>query len=237
MNQYEQQAVDFCNKYGVTIETKFLRYGKHWEDDKQERNIYEVTLKKDGKTYTFNFGQSINKSCKTVTRSIKDKGEKIPVYCGVSIGNKVSGSVKFELTPPMYEITSEEVEKLAEQLCSDFVTSAKNYNKTVRQQDKVNVNSAHHRFIPSINRAISVALGESWEEYIEKEEKTPPTAYDILTCLTKYDPGTFENFCADFGYDTDSRKAERTYKAVKEEWDGVQALFNDEELTELQEIN
>ena len=26
-----------------------------------------------------------------------------------------------------------------------------------------------------------------------------PRAYDILTCLTKYDPGTFENFCSDFG--------------------------------------
>ena len=25
----------------------------------------------------------------------------------------------------------------------------------------------------------------------------------------------FENFCADYGYDTDSRSAEKTYKAVK----------------------
>lgn len=237
MNQYEQQATDFCNKYGVVIETKFLRYGKYWEDDKQERNIYEVTLKKDGKTYTFNFGQSINQSCETVTRSIKDKGEKIPVYCGVSRGNKISGSVKFDLIPPLYEITSEEVEKLAEQLCSDFVASAKEYNKSAKQWNRVNVNDTPHRFIAPINRAIQTALGGSWEEYIERKEKTPPTAYDILACLTKYDPHTFEDFCADFGYDTDSRKAERTYKAVKEEWNGLQALFNNDELTELQEIN
>lgn len=34
-----------------------------------------------------------------------------------------------------------------------------------------------------------------------------PTMYDVLTCLTKYDPDTFEDFCSEFGYDTDSRRA------------------------------
>ena len=27
-----------------------------------------------------------------------------------------------------------------------------------------------------------------------------PTAYDVLAALTKSDPGTFEDFCAEFGY-------------------------------------
>jgi hypothetical protein len=62
------------------------------------------------------------------------------------------------------------------------------------------------------------------------------TPYDVLACLTKYDPGTFENFCGDFGYDTDSKKAEKTYKAVVKEWQGVKRLFGDvlERLSELQ---
>jgi len=63
-----------------------------------------------------------------------------------------------------------------------------------------------------------------------------PTAYDVLTCLTKSDPGTFENFCDDFGYDTDSRSAEKTYKAVVNEWQNIQALFTDAEIEQLQEI-
>lgn len=63
-----------------------------------------------------------------------------------------------------------------------------------------------------------------------------PTAYDFLACLTKYDPGTFENFCSEFGYDTNSKKAEKTYQAVKEEYLNVCSLFNDEEMNELQEI-
>jgi hypothetical protein len=63
-----------------------------------------------------------------------------------------------------------------------------------------------------------------------------PTAYDILACLTKYDPGTFENFCGDFGYDEDSRTAERIYKSVVREWKGVDRLFSDvmEQLAEIQ---
>lgn len=62
-----------------------------------------------------------------------------------------------------------------------------------------------------------------------------PTPYDVLACLTKYDPETFENFCSEFGYDTDSRTAKRTYKAVVKEYAGVMRLFDDviEKLQEL----
>lgn len=64
-----------------------------------------------------------------------------------------------------------------------------------------------------------------------------PSAYDLLTCLTKYDPGTFEDFCSEFGYDSDSRKAEKTYKAVVRDWHKVNKFFTPEEIEELQEIN
>lgn len=65
---------------------------------------------------------------------------------------------------------------------------------------------------------------------------TMPRSYDILACLTKYDTGTFGNFCSEFGYDEDSRKAEKIYKAVLKEWAGVQRVFGDV-LDELAEIN
>lgn len=57
---------------------------------------------------------------------------------------------------------------------------------------------------------------------------TPPTEYDIVSCITKADPGTFEDFCSEFGYDTDSRQAEKTYKAVKREWEKVARVFGAE---------
>lgn len=47
---------------------------------------------------------------------------------------------------------------------------------------------------------------------IERE----PELRDVLDCLANdaQTDGTFEDFCATYGYDTDSRNAERIYKAV-----------------------
>jgi hypothetical protein len=64
---------------------------------------------------------------------------------------------------------------------------------------------------------------------------TEPSMYDVLTCLQKNDPETFENFCSMYDYNTDSRTAERTYKAVCKEYAAVERLFGDI-LEELQEI-
>ena len=63
-----------------------------------------------------------------------------------------------------------------------------------------------------------------------------PSMYDILACLTKYDPESFYDFCASYGYDTDSRSAERIYKAVCKEYNAVKRLFGDilDELSEIQ---
>ena len=63
-----------------------------------------------------------------------------------------------------------------------------------------------------------------------------PTAYDVLSCLTKSDPGSFEEFCGDYGYVTDSRRAYATWEDVKEEWAYVQFMWGDC-LEQLQEIN
>lgn len=61
-------------------------------------------------------------------------------------------------------------------------------------------------------------------------------AYDVLSCLTKNDVGSFNDFCSEFGYDTDSRKASDTYLAVQNEYDKVLLLWGDclEKLQEIQ---
>ena len=65
-----------------------------------------------------------------------------------------------------------------------------------------------------------------------------PTAYDVLASVTKYDVGSFEQFCSEFGYEEDSRMAEKTYKAVLKEWDNISRLFNTEsDMEKLQAIN
>lgn len=65
---------------------------------------------------------------------------------------------------------------------------------------------------------------------------TAPTAYDVLVSLNKYEVGSFEDFCGDYGYDTGSRSAYKTYKAVLKEWKNIERLFSSEQIELLQEI-
>lgn len=131
INEYEKQAQDFLTKTKTEFTVKFKKNDKYFPDDKETRDIYNITLKRGSRSYTFTFGQSIN----------------------------------------------------------------------------------------------------------DTEKHIAPNAYDVLASLEKYDVGTFEDFCSDFGYDTDSRKAEKTYQAVKEQFTQLQTLFNDTELAEMAEIN
>jgi len=54
----------------------------------------------------------------------------------------------------------------------------------------------------------------------ENVRPTPPTAADVLSSLcsdaTSADRTTFEDWCSEFGYDTDSRWAERCYNLCVE---------------------
>jgi len=79
-------------------------------------------------------------------------------------------------------------------------------------------------------------IGNSFN-VIKNPNKKEPNSYDVLACLTKYDPGTFENFCDEFGYGTDSKNAEKIYFSVKEEYLNITRLFSDAEIELLQEIN
>lgn len=70
-----------------------------------------------------------------------------------------------------------------------------------------------------------------------KKKAAVPSVYDVLACLQKCDPGTFEDFCLDYGYDEDSRTAERIYFAVQKEYTQLTRLFTPDEMDELAEIN
>lgn len=63
-----------------------------------------------------------------------------------------------------------------------------------------------------------------------------PNEYDVLACLEKCDVGTFEDFCLEFGYDEDSRTAERIYLAVIKEYKDLTRIFTEEQIEKLIEI-
>lgn len=54
---------------------------------------------------------------------------------------------------------------------------------------------------------------------------TPPTMYDVLSTLTKYDPETFEDFCQNFGYKP-NKETLKNYKECVELYDKCEKEYN-----------
>lgn len=74
------------------------------------------------------------------------------------------------------------------------------------------------------------------KELKEKKAEATPNSYNVLACMTKYDPGTFEEFCSEYGYNEDSRTAEKIYFAVQKEYTQLARLFTAEQIEDLREI-
>lgn len=169
---YQKQGTDFLKKTGTTMEVNFNRQGKYFDGDKDERDIYDITLTKGERSYTFQFGQSIAHSGRFIVYDNPARGMSQGVW-------------------------SERLKRI------------------VAPRD-------------------DYPMQRKWGK---NKDFQAPTPYDVLACLTKYDPGTLQNFCSEFGYDTDSKRAEKTYKAVKDEYISLCRLFSDAELELMQEIS
>ncbi len=78
-----------------------------------------------------------------------------------------------------------------------------------------------------------------WSSIADREKgiKTV-SAYSVLACLASdsYCADTFKDFCADYGYEEDSRKAEKTFKACRKMAHKLREFFTSKELEQLQEI-
>jgi hypothetical protein len=83
-------------------------------------------------------------------------------------------------------------------------------------------------FGDSIANSKKIRYGEAY--------RTKLKAYDVLTCLTKYEPAdNIDDFMADYGYEKAS-VAIKVYNAVKAEYKGLTELYNDDEMALLADI-
>lgn len=168
MEDYNKQATDFAAKIGLTMSTVYVGHTARISEWAAAQ--YRVTLKREGKKYSFDFSQSLQSSWRYFEE----------------------GSIKAEPgLPPRL--------------------SQKNW--------------------PTFGGAHTVGPYR-----LEPMKTNRPTMYDILACFTKYDPGTFKDFCADYGYSDDNTKARDIYFAVQDEYSNVVRMFGDV-MNELQEIN
>lgn len=173
-SKYQEAAELVAKEFGITMTAEFMESRKYFDDDKEERDVYSITLCVGSRCYKFKFGQSLNDSGFYVLQGKRktylDRTKIKTRQDAIMHINIFGGGVMFD----------------------------------------ANIDTIHFPVVP--------------------------TMYDILTCLTKYDPGSFENFCSEYGYDTMSDKAEKTYNAVYDEWLNVSRLFNNEQLEVLQLI-
>ena len=132
MTDYNKRAIEFLKETNTIFKVKFIKNGLYFQDDKEPRDIFLITLKRNGLKFSFKFGQSIADST--------GKGDIKPTEC------------------------------------------------------------------------------------------------DFLSCVEKYEYSDFNEFCSEFGYDEDSRKALKTFKAIQKEFNKISSLYSEEELNKLREI-
>lgn len=79
-----------------------------------------------------------------------------------------------------------------------------------------------------------------WNSLNDSQNGKALDAYSVLACCSSdlYCPDTFEDFCAEYGYDLDSRKAESTFKLCLAQKERLEKLFDSEEVrTDLSTIS
>lgn len=67
-NEYDLLAEKFLKDTKTTMDVKFLTHGKHFQDDKEDRDIYCVIFTKGNKHITVMYGQSIAHSGRYIVR-------------------------------------------------------------------------------------------------------------------------------------------------------------------------
>jgi hypothetical protein len=81
-------------------------------------------------------------------------------------------------------------------------------------------------------KKVSFRFGDSIHN---TEHDLEPNVYNIMSCLTYYEPGTFRDFCGDYGYNEDSIKALSTYKEVVKQYNKLLSMFTSNELQTMTE--
>lgn len=173
VSMYNEAVKLVKESFNLEFKADFLENGLHFQGDKEPRDIYNITLKRGQRKYSFKFGQSINNS--------------------------------------------------------GFYAKQ---GRCITQIDRKYLESKTLYF--EIRKLSGMAFNPNCDTIVKP---IAPTLYDVLACLQKYEVGTLEDFCSDFGYDNDSRTAKKTYKAVVKEYDKMCSLFSSEELEVLQYIS
>lgn len=105
----------------------------------------------------------------------------------------------------------------------DIVFITKSYTKW----DKDNL---HNQYKVVLKRGNKQMQYDFWDRLYNTKKGLKPSKYDVISCLEWYEIYDFEDFCMNFGYDTDSIKAFETYKECQKQQKELFELIPEEEI-------
>lgn len=110
---------------------------------------------------------------------------------------------------------------------------------TISDSKEATWSPSGHHYRVTLSRKGNRLTFDFWGSAQDMQRGVDPTAYDILACLSIESgcPDTFEDFCAEYGYEEDSINALQTFRRCSRFAKRLQAFFTEKELTELREIN
>ncbi len=208
---YEQQAIDFLTTTNTTLTTEFKEFNSMaWDKDGQKRNIFTVTIQNARHKYSFDFGSSLADSLKSTPKIQSD--EIVELYSGFKQqSSKESFGFRFTTSYQRLRHVKETKNYLS------IIDENELKNAWLDYENRVSLFNKKYKHLAtaiiSLERTRVVVIDRIKKAIDDAEKQTTlvdradiivhPTAYDILACLTKYEVGTFDDFCSNFGYDTD----------------------------------
>lgn len=73
MIDYTKRAIDFLNRVNAQMSIEYVGHMRYFDDDEVKRDVYEITLTRNGKTYRFKYGQPITKTDRLANKYIQNE--------------------------------------------------------------------------------------------------------------------------------------------------------------------
>jgi len=129
---------------------------------------------------------------------------------------------------------------------NEYEKQAKDFLKATSTTLKIEFEGYKSHFVDEEQKrnVYKVTLTNQRGEYVFKfgdsinnyEKCLKPTTYDVLACLSGYEPEDYKDFCDSYGYEAEENKSEEIYHLVLKEWEGLTQIFTLEELELLSEV-
>jgi hypothetical protein len=113
--------------------------------------------------------------------------------------------------------TTKEPKMNLETLCAQLEISMSYVDRGIRIEKDMHRPWEHHAYTVKVTRGAE-SFETAYKQGLAHEDG--PSLVAVLACLmsdaSAGELGSFEDFCGEFGYDTDSRRAESAYNACRD---------------------